>query len=283
MSRQKATLLACSAKRDPRHPQTAFTLVELLVVIAIIGILVALLLPVLSSARRKAQQAKCLSNLRQLVLAHIVYVGDHETLVPYQNPTHPGASWMGSLASTIKNKELMICPSAPLRDTPPVSGSRIGNVESAWVRWTDNVETMYCGSYAYNSWLCPDLGKYERSALDNPWVYTSENRIEIPIQTPVFVDANWIDLTPAEGGLPWRDLYAGAPFGAGSLGRCLIPRHGGGSPSQAPRQFSPADKLPGAIDVGAADGHAELVKLEDIWKWRWHANWQTPEQRPTHR
>jgi prepilin-type processing-associated H-X9-DG protein len=93
---------------------------------------------------------------------------------------------------------------------------------------------------------------------------------------------NWIDLTPEETELPWHDLYAGAPFGGGSMGRCTIPRHGGGNPAQAPRKFSPADKLPGAINVAAADGHAGLVKLEDVWKWRWHANWQTPVQRPTH-
>jgi prepilin-type N-terminal cleavage/methylation domain-containing protein/prepilin-type processing-associated H-X9-DG protein len=73
---------AMPAMNLQRKTFRAFTLVELLVVIAIIAILAALLLPVLSSAKRKAAQATCINNLKQLGLGMRLYIDDNKGIFP---------------------------------------------------------------------------------------------------------------------------------------------------------------------------------------------------------
>src|ERR1700722_5020438 len=63
----------------------AFTLIELLVVIAIIGILAAILLPVLQAAKIRAQTATCINNQKQLALACVMYMNDNHDVFPGNN------------------------------------------------------------------------------------------------------------------------------------------------------------------------------------------------------
>src|SRR5439155_20438681 len=68
-------------KEDPmcmRWKRRGFTLIELLVVIAIIAILAAILFPVFAQARDKARGAACLSNLKQMGMALMMYMQDND-------------------------------------------------------------------------------------------------------------------------------------------------------------------------------------------------------------
>src|ERR1035441_7094456 len=66
-----------------RRQQAAFTLLELIVVFAIIGILAALLLPLIASAKAHARSATCKNRLHQLSLALQMYVDEHQSKFPY--------------------------------------------------------------------------------------------------------------------------------------------------------------------------------------------------------
>jgi prepilin-type N-terminal cleavage/methylation domain-containing protein/prepilin-type processing-associated H-X9-DG protein len=74
-----------------QRQRNAFTLIELLVVIAIIAILAAILFPVFAQAREKARAASCVSNVRQMALAALMYAQDYDESYPGMWQWSPGA------------------------------------------------------------------------------------------------------------------------------------------------------------------------------------------------
>jgi prepilin-type N-terminal cleavage/methylation domain-containing protein/prepilin-type processing-associated H-X9-DG protein len=95
--------------------KSGFTLVELLVVIAIIAVLAGILFPVFANARKAAHKTRCISNVRQILMAQRMYSDDNDrTLVPARAGTAPGTSgytWCILLQPYIKNTDLLICTS----------------------------------------------------------------------------------------------------------------------------------------------------------------------------
>ncbi len=105
----------------PRSCRSGFTLIELLVVIAIIAILASILFPVFAQAREKARQTACISNLKQVGTALMMYTQDYDEVLPH----HAGdpanflaanavSNWARAIVPYSKNEQMLICPSAPM-------------------------------------------------------------------------------------------------------------------------------------------------------------------------
>ena len=109
----KRNIRSQSPHPDAAPTRNAFTLIELLTVIAIIGILAAILIPVVSSVRESARASKCVSNLRQIGMAFHAFAADNQDRFPglFYNgqPSHP----LLQLLEYADDPEVFICPSDP--------------------------------------------------------------------------------------------------------------------------------------------------------------------------
>lgn len=108
-----------------RYSRLGFTLIELLVVIAIIAILAAILFPVFAQAREKARQSSCVSNLKQIGIAAMMYSQDYDEKMlldaayGFPKTYFWFGSWDGStfnvqeglLQPYMKNGQIQSCPS----------------------------------------------------------------------------------------------------------------------------------------------------------------------------
>jgi len=267
-------------KKLPCKP--GFTLIELLVVIAIIAILAAMLLPALSSAKLRAQRINCVSNLKQLTTAGLLYWTDFTKMVPALTPGPNGISlvWLGPLSDYhAQVNAVRLCPAAPEKQ-PLTVAMNWGTADLAWSA-ANAAPLMYRGSYAFNGWLYGGDDPYHNTAADAPKRFIRDTDIQHSADTPIFMDAIWYDLWPEPTDTPARDLYNGEQSpGVGHLGRCVIARHGSRGASAAPRNVPTGGRLPRGINAGCADGHVQQTPLEKLWDFRWHRAWDPPSPHP---
>ena len=119
-------LVDVAVANDRRSADDAgFTLIELLVVIAIIALLMGILMPALSAARRQARAVACKSNLRQVGLAGNLYAENHDLFVPRGLGGGSGQAWFQLFMPYLSIKpaggdyrsvKMFRCPSYPHKE-----------------------------------------------------------------------------------------------------------------------------------------------------------------------
>jgi prepilin-type N-terminal cleavage/methylation domain-containing protein len=218
------------ARCEPRNPNQflrAFTLIELLVVIAVIAILAAMLLPALSRAKQRAQQAACLSNLKQIGLAFTMYLNDHADRFPDRRdlktslgyrpwttwpPSDPRGGWAALvLQDQGANPPLWSCPAAV--------NSPVGNI----------VQTLQAFSTDTNAPMCRYwLWRFDRPddpvSLEDFWGKTESQAVSDlqstndptigyvggPIDVELTVDSYFPKTVPTvPSGMSGRTIHAG--------------------------------------------------------------------------
>lgn len=162
--------------------RSGFTLIELLVVIAIIAILAAILFPVFSRAREKARQVSCLSNIRQIMTAELMYVGDYDETLPFAasfSPTWQCWTYFELLEPYTKNTQIYMCPS-----------DSVGAVD---------LRMIGAGRYSYGpntKWVANNT-RYVHGVPAMGYLSATLADIEYPAEMPLLADA---------GGVAYSDL-----------------------------------------------------------------------------
>jgi len=172
----------------------AFTLIELLVVIAIIAILAAILFPVFAQAKAQAKATSALSNVKQQMAAHLMYMADCDGVLrgrynapPSTGPLAPyndqNMIWCGYILPYTKNKQIFL--------DPAVSGS----------------QTKYAQDWPDRGW--PTLG--QNATIGGWYLLSNPNDMILPTESQIAAPAKTVMMMNSLGGdtaMGWRGYLA---------------------------------------------------------------------------
>ena len=134
-----------SGRKAIRFNKSGFTLIELLVVIIIIVILAAILFPVLAKARRKGHETACVSNLKQLGTAFMMYAGDYGGAFPSGYSREVAIDWGFDVNTFVQYIDGIYCQ----------------------INWDERLNQGYVTDEKF--WVCPGL--IRESRYNNPYQY----------------------------------------------------------------------------------------------------------------
>jgi prepilin-type processing-associated H-X9-DG protein/prepilin-type N-terminal cleavage/methylation domain-containing protein len=169
-----------------------FTLIELLVVVAIIGILAALLLPALSSAREKGRAAVCVNNLKQMQMTFMLYLDDYNGTTPYNTISGFRPDPLDTLVFYLPVNTNVVWGSAfPTKDTILSCRTALSIIpdKRSHGGWQSST------AYGVNPWWT--LGDVPPQNVHKKW-----DSLRHPSSFPWFGDADWF--IPGGGG-SWPD------------------------------------------------------------------------------
>lgn len=215
--------------------QLGFSLVELLVVMAILGVLALTLFPIFKQMSREAQSSQCVSNLKQLHLATMLWSADSGNRLPDRR------WWSYDKGKSTSVYSYEIAPYLGLQAGS--SGQQSGLAEAASVftcpaSHSQRTSTQpWARTYSINAHAC---STGEGLALDERWYPRSIHQIERPSEMALYMDGA---VSSAGGGAYWTNVQAKQVKGHSSP--LLYPHND-------------------AINVVFVDGHVESIIQEEM-------------------